>query len=205
MVANRTASPPPAAHADTPPPRRRRRGASYRRIGVCLSPQQDIAGKAINLACLLAADRGASITAIAAVEVPFEFSLDAPAAAAETAAREAVWAAHTVADAYGISLDGVVLRARDAGEAIVAEIAKRRAEIVILAGDWPRPQRTRRLLPDTKAHVLKHAPCRVLLVGRPAASAKAQNGDAVVFRAGGEADYWPTGEFVDRSDGATSL
>jgi len=150
---------------------------------------------------MLAAERGALITAIAAIEVPLEMPLHTADAAAESAARAAVYTAHAVADTYGITLDGVVLRAHGAGEAIVAEVTARRSQLVIVPAGWTRAQRDARL-PVTAAYVLKHAPCRVMLIGRPKAAAVAETPDEsdTVFHAGRPSDYWPTGEFLDRDE-----
>src|SRR6516164_4399827 len=82
-------------------PRRSRRYRSYRRVIVCLSPAEASA-EACGVACMLASERGAVITAIAAIEVPLESPLNTVDAAAENAARAAVYTAHAVADTYGI-------------------------------------------------------------------------------------------------------
>jgi len=152
---------------------------------------------------MLAAERGALITAIAAIEVPLEVPLHTADAATESAARAAVYTAHAVADRYGISLDGVVLRAHGAGEAIVAEVAARRAQLVIVPAGWPAHSGAGvARLPVTAAHVLKHAPCRVMLIGRPNETQGAEQAEEsdTVFHAGRPRDYWPTGEFVDRAE-----
>ena len=152
---------------------------------------------------MLASERGAVITAIAAIEVPLESPLNTVDAAAENAARAAVYTAHAVADTYGISLDGVVLRAHGAGDAIVAEVTARRAQLVILPTGWAaRSGAAAARLPVTAAHVLKHAPCRVMLIGRPneTQGPEQAEGADTVFHAGRPRDYWPTGEFVDRDE-----
>jgi hypothetical protein len=150
---------------------------------------------------MLAAERGAVITAIAAIEVPLEVPLRTADPAAESAARAAVYTAHAVADTYGISLEGVVLRAHGAGEAIVAEVAARRAQLVIVPAGWAAGPGGARL-PVTAAHVLKHALCRVMLIGRPNGVHGAEHAEEsdTVFHAGRPRDYWPTGEFVDRDE-----
>jgi hypothetical protein len=152
---------------------------------------------------MLAAERGAVITAIAAIEVPLEIPLQSADPAAESAARAAVYTAHAVADTYGISLEGVVLRAHGAGEAMVAEIAARRAQLVIVPAGWAaRTGVGAARLPVTAAHVLKHAPCRVMLIARPNHVHDAEQAEEsdTVFHAGRPRDYWPTGEFIDRDE-----
>jgi nucleotide-binding universal stress UspA family protein len=178
--------------------RRRRRQLSYRRLAVCLSPLEASA-QALAVACTLAAERGAVITAIAAIEMPLEMPLQSLDAAAESAARAAVYTAHAIGDRYGISVEGVVLRAYGAGEAIVAEVTARDAQLVIVPAGWV-PSKHRARLPLTAAYVLRHAPCRVMLIGRPHDAPAPERADEsdTVFHAGRPSDYWPTGAFVDR-------
>src|SRR5262249_18894638 len=114
----------------------------------------------------------------------------------------AVYTAHAIADRYGISLDGVVLRAHGAGEAIVAEVAARRAQLVIVPAGWAPSRRGAARLPVTGAHVLKHAAGRVMLIGRPidATDAESPDGSDTVFHGGRPRGYWPAGDFVDREE-----
>lgn len=173
---------------------------SYRRIAVGLGAS-DASARAVAVACRLAAERNPLLIAIAAIEVPLDMPLDAPDRAVEAAALEAIHAAQAIAASYGVRVEGVVLHARDAGEAIVAETTLRSAEIVVLAGEWPQV-RTNVSLDGTTDHVLKHAPCRVMLIGRASKDATGQPAapeSEPVFRGGRASDYWPTGEFVDRT------
>src|SRR5262249_35025495 len=104
-----------------------RRLISYRRIVVCLAPDASTGGVA--LACTLASDHGAIVTVVAAIEVPLEIPFAAVDPTVETAAHGAIVRAQSVTESYGINSEGVLLHARDAGEAIVAELEARRAEI----------------------------------------------------------------------------
>src|SRR5262245_44138085 len=179
---------------------RLRRRLSYRRLVVCLSPAEASA-RACGVACTLAAERGAVLTAIAAIEVPLEMPLRSTDVAAETAAREAVYTAHAIGDSYGVTVAGVVLRAHTAGEAIVAEVTARRAQLVIVPVGWTHAKRDAHL-PLTASYVLKHAPCRVMLIGRNKEAPDADHSDEsdTVFHAARPSDYWPTGRFLDRDD-----
>jgi len=62
-----------------------------------------------------------------------------------------------------------IVRARNAGRAIVDEAASRNSEIIVMGA--PRSDRPgRALFSDTVDFVLKHAPCRVMVAaGRKAA------------------------------------
>jgi nucleotide-binding universal stress UspA family protein len=149
------------------------------------------------MACDLAADRGARLTAIAVIEVPTEVPLERPDPDVEEAAREVVRTAQSLAAAHDIDAVGTVLHARHAGEAIVDELRARQSEVVIMA-DIHGP--SGRLSPTTR-YVLKHAPCRVMLVRGTAAPTNGSNGSEpfeTVFRPHRPSNgHWPTGEFIE--------
>src|SRR5262245_31718334 len=175
---------------------RKRRARSYRRIVVCLSPTEASA-RAVDLACSLTAEKHARLTAIATIEVPLELPLHPTESSADVAARDAVHTAQAIGDSYGVSVEGVVLHARDAAEAILAEVQDRDSELVVVAAEWPRPDRRSRLIGRTTDHILKNAPCRVMLIGHQTGNVQACASDPV-FASGRPGDYCPTGEFVDR-------
>jgi nucleotide-binding universal stress UspA family protein len=180
--------------------KRLRRGGepiSYRRLAVCLTPA-DSSVHTVRVACSLAAERHATITVIAAIEVPLEIPLDSIDRAIEAAAHDAVIKAQATADLYGISSDGVILRARDAGESIVAELTLRNADVVLISGDPRRQQQHLVLLAKTTDHILRHTPCRVLLISRRDHDHDTDRREnEPVFRAGRPSDYWPSGHFID--------
>lgn len=193
-----------ARPVERPEPRLRRpvRGAAYHRLVVALSPSP-ASTRAVRIACEIAADQHVKLTVVAVIEVPLDVPLETPDADAEAATREAVRAAQAVGATYGVSVEGVVLHARDAGEAIVDEVVARDAQVVVLAAEWPQGRGRVRRLSRTTDHVLKHAPCRVLLIGEATPGTREPRAWEPVFRSGRPSDYWPSGEFVD-ADGATS-
>jgi nucleotide-binding universal stress UspA family protein len=67
---------------------------------------------------------------------------------------------------YGVTLDAKVVRARSAGEAIVAEAETGTAELVVLGAGRVRPHNAR-FFGETTSYVLKNAPCRVVVAIRP--------------------------------------
>lgn len=188
----------PAADIPVPPSvrMRRRRARSYRRIVVCLSPTEASA-RAVDVACSLTSERHSRLTAIAAIEVPLELPLHPADPAAEAAARDALHTAQAIGDSYGVSVEGIVLHARDAAEAILAEVRERDVELVVAAAEWPRPNRRGRLVGHTTDHLLKNATCRVMLIGHQNGNGQKDAADPV-FASGHPSDYWPTGEFIDR-------
>jgi APA family basic amino acid/polyamine antiporter len=124
--------------------------------------------EAIDLACRLASDRGASIAALSVVVVPLDLPLDTRLEEEERRADEALDVAAAIAELYGLKFTERLIRARHAGRAIVDEAMRRQSEIIVMGA--PRAGRGRGVFSDTVDFVLKHAPCRVMVVaGRMAA------------------------------------
>jgi nucleotide-binding universal stress UspA family protein len=117
--------------------------------------------RAIDVACRLAADRGATIAAVNVIEVPPVLPLDAHMTAEEAAARHLLDRAAAIVDSYGIHVVPRVLRARDAATAIVEQAEKRKSEMILIGA----PRKRRAPFGSTVEHVLKHAPCRVTVIG----------------------------------------
>jgi APA family basic amino acid/polyamine antiporter len=129
--------------------------------------------EAMDLACRLAAERRATIVAVTVVEVPLELPLDAYLPDEVAAADRALDAARAIGESYGVRVIERIVRARNAGRAIVDEATRRNTEIVVMGG----PRRVRlaagrkAIFGDTVDFVLKHAPCRVMVAaGRRAAA-----------------------------------
>jgi basic amino acid/polyamine antiporter, APA family len=139
----------------------------YRNILVPVKPGR-ASEEAIDLSCRLAADRGASIAALSVVVVPLDEPLDLRLEEEERMADEALDVAAAIAELYGVKFTERLVRARHAGRAIVDEATRRQSEIVVMGA--PRGGRARGVFSDTVDFVLKHAPCRVMVVaGRKAA------------------------------------
>jgi nucleotide-binding universal stress UspA family protein len=120
--------------------------------------------RAMDVACRLAADRGATIAAVSVVEVPPVLPLDAHMDAEEREAHRLLERAAAIGDSYGVSVTPRIVHARDAAEAVVAEAERRRTEVVVIGAP-----RRRGTIGTTVEHVLKKAPCRVMIVGAAAA------------------------------------
>jgi basic amino acid/polyamine antiporter, APA family len=139
----------------------------YRNVLVPVKPGR-ASEEAIDLACRLAADRGASIAALSVIVVPLDQALDTRLAEEERMADEALDVAAAIAELYGVKFTERLVRARHAGRAIVDEATSRQSEIIVMGA--PRGGRGRGVFSDTVDFVLKHAPCRVMVVaGRKAA------------------------------------
>ncbi len=128
--------------------------------------------EAVDLACRLATERGATIVALTVLEVPMELPLDAPLPAeTERRANDLLDEVRQIGDAYGLDVIGRLARARRGGRAIVDEADRRNSEIIVMGA--PRRdvrRRSGRIFGDTVDFVLKHAPCRVMVAAAPRAA-----------------------------------
>jgi APA family basic amino acid/polyamine antiporter len=145
----------------------RRSGLAWRRIVVPL-----VAGveseTAMALAAELADDHGAAITAVVVIEVDAELPLEAHMLEEEAQAKRVLEEARAIGGARGVKVRARTLRARQAGEAIVAEAEAVQADLVVLRA--PRKQRVgrhARVFGRTVDYVLKHASCRVMVAAPP--------------------------------------
>ena len=119
---------------------------------------------AMDVACRLAADRGTRVAAVSVVEVPPLLPLDSHMDAEEHAAHLLLERAAAIGERYGLSVSSRIVQARDPAEAVVAQAEQRRPELIVIGS----PRRNGKI-PTTVAHVLRHAPCRVMVV-EPAAA-----------------------------------
>jgi APA family basic amino acid/polyamine antiporter len=128
--------------------------------------------EAVDLACRLATERGATIAAVTVLEVPLELPLDAPLPEeVELRAHDLLDEARAIGDAYGVDVVGRLVRARRAGRAIVDEADLRNSEIIVMGS--PRRdirRRSGKIFGDTVDFVLKNAPCRVMVAAAPRAA-----------------------------------
>ncbi len=139
----------------------------YRNVLVPVKPGRT-SEEAIDLACRLAADRGATIAALSVIVVPLDLPLDTRLEEEERRADEALDVAAAIAELYGVKFTERLVRARHAGRAIVDEAKGRQSEIIVMGA--PRAGRGQGVFSDTVDFVLKHAPSRVMVVaGRKAA------------------------------------
>jgi APA family basic amino acid/polyamine antiporter len=140
----------------------------YRNILVPVAPGRETE-EALDVACRLATERRARVAAIAVVEIPLELPLDAEMAQAEAQANQLLDYARTIGDSYGVDVVGRIVRDRSAGRAIVREAEQRNSEIIVMGA--PRRRRTHApIFGGTTDYVLKHAPCRVMVVAARAAA-----------------------------------
>ncbi len=141
----------------------------YRNILVPLAPGRETL-EALDVASRLATVRRARIVAVAVIELPLELPLDAVDPQAEHEANDLLDRARTIGDSYGVDVIGRLVRARRAGRAIVDEAERRQTEIIVMGSSRRRRARAG-IFGGTTDFVLKHAPCRVMVVAAKEAAA----------------------------------
>ena len=139
---------------------------SYRHLVVPLTAEVE-SETAMELAAELAAEDGSTITAVHVIEIPAHLPLDCHMLDEERDGRSVLDEARMIAERRGVRVHTRLVRARDAGEAIVEETRAAEADVVVLRA--PRAgERCRKVFGRTVDYVLKHAPCRVLVAAPPA-------------------------------------
>ena len=141
----------------------------YRRLLVPVLPGR-ASDEALDIAAGLSAERGAQIAAVTVLEIPLDQPLSTALPAEEEAANRELDEARAIGDSYGVSVIPRLLRSRSAGAAIVDEAERRGTEIIVIGA--PRKERARgrrAVFGATVDHVLKNAPCRVMITSGEAA------------------------------------
>ncbi len=116
--------------------------------------------EAVELSARLATERAGRIVLLRVVVVPLELPLDADLTEQLEEANDLLDEHRAVAEAYGVRVVERVVRARNAGRAIVDEAERRGSEIVVLGA--PRGQH-RAIFGHTVDYVLKNSPSRVMI------------------------------------------
>ena len=138
----------------------------YERILVPLK-LSDIGEEVLATALKLAQEHGARVEAAHVIRVPLDRALEGPLEVGETRrALESIEEARQLGAELGVEVEGEVIRARSIGEAIVEKAREDDVDLVVL-GSAPRWRRQSRFFSPTVDHVLRHAPCQVMVVAYP--------------------------------------
>jgi APA family basic amino acid/polyamine antiporter len=141
-------------------------GAAYRKV---LVPMKlgDIGEEMVATAVALAKERGATVEAVFVVRVPRRFPLEgALPEDVRQLAEESLAEARALGEENGVEVVTRTISARSIGHAIVDEARDHGADLIVL-GSSPRWRRQSRFFSPTVDHVLRHAPCEVLVVAFP--------------------------------------
>jgi APA family basic amino acid/polyamine antiporter len=119
--------------------------------------------EALVAAARLAAERGATVAVVTAMEVPLALPIDAHLPDEQDEAEGLLDDAQALVESYGVRAVTRLRRARRAGPAIVEEARQRDAELVVLGAPRRAVGGRRRLFGGTVDYVLRESPCRVLI------------------------------------------
>ncbi len=118
--------------------------------------------EALVAAARLAAERGATIVLVTAVEIPLSLPLATDIPAEEAVADALLDEARAIVEGYGVKAVTRLVRARRAGPAIVEEAERRNAELIVV-GAGRRFGRRGPVFGKTVDYILKASPVRVLV------------------------------------------
>jgi nucleotide-binding universal stress UspA family protein len=143
---------------------------AYRSIVVPLLDREETE-HALDLACRLAADRGARIVLVAPAvlerELPINAHLDGQLATLEKRLESAT----ALAGSYGVGVRREIVRTRPGsfGEEVARVAAERRAELVVVGAPVESRRGFQRAFPRGVLLLLRDAPCRVMIATGPVA------------------------------------
>jgi basic amino acid/polyamine antiporter, APA family len=123
---------------------------------------EEVLGTAIKLA----EEHSCAVTALYVIRVPLGMPLDAELVDAEEEADASLAEAKLLGVDHGVEVEGIVVRARAIGEAIVDEARGRDADLVVM-GSAPRWRRQSRFFSPTVDYVLRKAPSEVMVIAYP--------------------------------------
>ncbi|MDX6426567.1 MAG: basic amino acid/polyamine antiporter, family [Gaiellaceae bacterium] len=114
----------------------------------------------------LASDHDAEVQALHVIRVPLEQPLEGEMLDEEERAEASIAEAKLLGAEHDVIVEGVTIRARAIGHAIVAQAEAARSDLFVL-GSAPRWRRQSRFFSPTVDYVLRRAPCEVLIVAFP--------------------------------------
>ena len=127
--------------------------------------------EALVAAARLAAERRSRVSIVHVLEIPMEVPLNVTLPEAEREAYDLLDDARALVESYGVRAFTRLARARSAGPAIVSVAASRDAQLVVMGAQRRALGRRAPVFGRTTRHVLRYAPCRVLVASGRAATA----------------------------------
>ena len=140
--------------------------AVFRRAVIALSGGSSDS-RIVRLAAELARTARAELVAVHVVEVDWSLPLDADLAGSSDEAQQVLDRAEAIAEEARITLEPVLLQARDVGPALVDEAAERNADLLLLGLPYHKRFGGDFAIGNTIPYVLKNAPCAVWVVREP--------------------------------------
>ena len=124
--------------------------------------------EALVAAARLAAERRSRVALVHVLEIPMDLPLTADLPEYERTANTLLDDARALVESHGVRAVTRLERARSAGEAIVADAEARNAELVVIGAPRRGIGRRAPVFGRTVRYVLKHSPCRVIVVAEKA-------------------------------------
>jgi len=121
----------------------------------------------VRMAAELAKPLRAELVAVHVVEVGWSLPLDADIAGRSEEVQRILDAAESVAETVKMTLEPVLLQARDVGAALVDEASERDADLLVLGLPYRKRFGGDFAIGRTIPYVLKNAPCAVWVVREP--------------------------------------
>jgi nucleotide-binding universal stress UspA family protein len=147
----------------------------YRTIVVPLLDRKETE-HALDLACRLAADRGARIVLVAPAILELELPLNAHLDGQLVTLRERLESATAVAASYGVGVRREIVRTRPGhfGEEVARVATECRAELVVVGAPVESRRGFHRAFPREVLLLLRETPCRVMIATGPFVGATAE-------------------------------
>jgi len=148
---------------------------AYRTIVVPLLDREETE-HALDLACRVAADRGARIVLVAPAVLERELPINAHLDGQLVSLKERLELATAVANSYGVAVRREIVRTRPGslGEEVARVATERRAELVVVGAPVESRRGFRRAFPPEILLLLRDAPCRVMIATGPFVGATAR-------------------------------
>ncbi len=148
----------------------RTQAIGYRSIVVPLLDREETE-HALDLACRLAADRGAQVVLVAPLVVERELPLNAHFNGELIGLKERLESAAAVASSYGVGVRREIVRTRPGslGDSVARVATERRAELVVVGAPVESRRGFRGAFPREVLLLVRDAPCRVMIATGPVA------------------------------------
>jgi nucleotide-binding universal stress UspA family protein len=145
--------------AQTPP---------FTRVVIALSGGSSDA-RIVKLASALAGAKGGNVELIAVhvVEIDWTLPLDADIAGRSEDVQQVLDSAEAIAEAYKLTMEPVLLQARDVAAAIVDEATEKDADLLVVGLPYRKRFGGEFAIGRTVPYILQNAPCAVWVVREP--------------------------------------
>src|SRR6266446_5158929 len=135
-------------------------------ILVPLLSKSEATDRIVALAAQMVRSRNGSVELLAVIEVPFTLPLDDRVEEDEKRALEAIDRAESIVRQTVTTVNKRVLKARNAGPAIVHEAECRCADLILMANTPVRVRGNLQQIHPAVDYVMKNAPCEVLVLSQ---------------------------------------